>query len=774
MKRFFLSILIIALLISCFTGCSNGKNREVGIIPLPIKDRLAMIDDFFASGDFEGVKSVYKEATGEDYQTIEDYIISYAHLYIDEAKQNLSTKALEEFKRTGYEGNVITEGIALVDRLIVSEAAYKEGKIAFNGRDFETAKEKLSAVDPEHTNYDTAQQCLIQIADRERAWQTSRYGRNQGTYGLASDEEFVYMSYKHNGVFGILKVDLDGDYTEFIPLSDAADYVITGINIVGDYLYFIAGEDVGRGLMFNNPYCIYEMKTDGDGLAQVAQGDYFDLRIHGREVYALSYTKGLVQMDENFVEQSVLSSDRVIEMCASPEGVYYTVQSSIGIDNENTIYLYDGENHQEILTDSFAHYYIYDQNALRLVSAGSNKEKLAVETRGDEKQIASSDILKVYGLVGNRVIYSTPGGEAQERLRDYDITTGKEETYQGSNELPEFYITGLCYNTEKIFAVNAKGIYMMETDFNNPKALEIAEVDTEKLSENKALLRHIGDCELYSPEEDIIVVISDEQLWHYSDANLNITMEKRYLEETECTAYITHIYTNDFGLITTDSWEGRADSRTTAKPEDIAEKFGVIYGQSTDYFNYNDDARRGIVIRKGEVYRDYIYKDMLAIYPDGTFETYEKGDTISAERLIEDGVKTSLSFGPVLVEDGFLSTSAPISKVAVRNPRSAIGMVEPGHYVSIVVDGRSSESRGLTTVALGELFVDEGCTVAYNLDGGGTVSVTFLGNMMELKTHYRNIPDMLYFGSSDIVPLDLDDYTMSFEQYTSAEIQDRE
>lgn len=774
MKRFFLYILIIAMLISCFAGCSNGKKREVGIIPLPVEDRLAMIDSFFANGDFEGVKSLYKEATGEDYQIIEDYIISYADLYIDSAKQNLSTKALEEFKRTGYEGNVITEGIALVERLIVSEAAYKEGKIAFNGRDFETAKEKLNIVDTEHTNYDTARQCLIQIAERERAWHTSRYGRNQGTYGLASDEEFVYMSYRHNGVFGILKVDLNGEYTEFIPLSDAADYVITGINIVGDYLYFIAGENVGRGLMFNNPYCIYEMKTDGSGLAQVAQGDYFDLRIHGRKVYALSYTKGLVQMDENFVEQGVLSSDRVIEMCGSPEGIYYTVQSSLGSENENTIYLYDGETHQEILTDSFAHYYIYDQNVLRLVSVGSNKEKLVIETRDDEKQIASADILKVYGLIGDRVIYSTPGNDAQERLKEYSITTGKEETYQGSSELPEFYITGLCYNSGKIFAVNAKGIYVMETDFSNPKALEIAEVDKEKLSANKALLRHIGDSDLYSPEEDVIVVLSDEQLWHYSDANLNITMEKRYLEETECTAYITHIYTNDYDLITTDSWGDRADSRSTAKPEDIADKYGIIYGQSTDYFNYDDEARRGIIIRKGEVYRDYIYRNMLAIYPDGTFVTYEKGDTISAERLVEDGVKTTFSFGPILVKDSFLSPSAPISKVAVRNPRSSIGMVEPGHYVSIVVDGRSSESRGLTTVALGELFVDEGCTVAYNLDGGGTASVIFLGNLMYLETHYRNIPDMLYFGSSDIVPLDIDDYTLTFEQYTSTETQVQE
>ncbi len=309
---------------------------------------------------------------------------------------------------------------------------------------------------------------------------------------------------------------------------------------------------------------------------------------------------------------------------------------------------------------------------------------------------------------------------------------------------------------------------MTDVGFENTIKLELAELNTDALSENMALVRHLNDTELYTQEETV-VVLSDELVWYYSDATLNVTVEKRFFEDTEATAYVTNIRTKDFSLLKTDSWGSDADSRSTVPAAEIAGKYGVVYGQSADYFNYKDTTNSGIVIRKGEVFREYIYRNMLAIYPDGRLVTYIKGDTISAARLIEDGVQTTVSFGPVLVEDGFLSSNSTQSWVMVRNPRSAIGMVEPGHYVSIVVDGRYAASRGLTTIALGELFVQEGCKVAYNLDGGGTVSVTFLGNSLFLNTNYRNLPDLLYFGTSDYVPYNLEDYTTTYEEFTNTE-----
>ncbi len=757
MKKILFKVLIISLGIILASCAPAEISKEIVILPIPIEDRLTKIDELFVEQDFEGVALIYSEAKGDDIEIIKAHINEYALVYIETAKKELSINSLIDFKRTGFDGESLALGIDLVERLIASEQAYTEGIIALHGRDFQAAAEKLRAVDAEHVNYEAAQQGLAQIADRQTAWESVDYGRNPNTYALASDDEFIYMAYEHDGVFGILKTDFAGIYTEFIPLSDSGDYTIKGINIVGDFIYFIAGENVGRGLMVKDPYCIYEMQTNGEGISKVASGDYFDMVIHQGDVYALSYSKGLIALGTDFKEETVLAPGKVIELSVQPQGVYYTVQESLTYENVNTVYLYDGKNH----------YYTYGQNALKRYSSGATNELLYFETSDGSVQIAATDILKVYGLIGGKAIFLTPGDHAQERIKIYDTESLETQATTSSTELPKFDICGLSYEHERIFAFNSDGIYMTDTELQSEVKLEIAEVDAQALSQNMALVRHLNEAELYTPEEKV-VVLSDELIWYYSDATLNVTVEKRFFEDTEVTGYITHIRTKDFSLLTTGSWGSTADSRSTVAATEIAEKYGAIFGQSADFFNYNDDTRRGIVIRNGEVFRDYIYNDMLAIYPDGNFVTYTKDDAISAERLIEDGVLTSLSFGPVLVKDGFLSPGSTKSKVAVRNPRSAIGMVEPGHYVSIVLDGRCDESRGLTTVALGALFVQEGCKVAYNMDGGGTVSVVFLGNSLFLSTNYRFIPDLLYFGTSELVPTDLAQYTTTYKEFLNA------
>lgn len=94
-------------------------------------------------------------------------------------------------------------------------------------------------------------------------------------------------------------------------------------------------------------------------------------------------------------------------------------------------------------------------------------------------------------------------------------------------------------------------------------------------------------------------------------------------------------------------------------------------------------------------------------------------------------------------------------------------MVETGHYVGILVDGRKpGVSRGVTLDRLAQEFVDQGCVTAYNLDGGQSTAMVFMGE--QLNTHQgettngqRRIPDMLilwllppYAGPGDrIIPI---------------------
>jgi exopolysaccharide biosynthesis protein len=73
------------------------------------------------------------------------------------------------------------------------------------------------------------------------------------------------------------------------------------------------------------------------------------------------------------------------------------------------------------------------------------------------------------------------------------------------------------------------------------------------------------------------------------------------------------------------------------------------------------------------------------------------------------------------------------------------------HYIVIVSDGRTSESAGLSLLELAQLFADRGCTVAYNLDGGGSSTMWFNGRIVNNPTDgrtygERSVSDIVYIG----------------------------
>ena len=172
----------------------------------------------------------------------------------------------------------------------------------------------------------------------------------------------------------------------------------------------------------------------------------------------------------------------------------------------------------------------------------------------------------------------------------------------------------------------------------------------------------------------------------------------------------------------------------------------------------------GIIIRQGEIlYNDPAKKlwttipnrDILAIYPDGNMEVYDYNG-IKADELVAKGATDVLSFGPVLLSNGEVTKQTlDISDRQKDNPRSGIGMVAPGHYVSIVMEGKRQVSSGCTVKEFAELFQAKGCQVAYNLDGGGTASMMFMGKylnkMGQFQANARKQVEALGLGTSELV-----------------------
>jgi exopolysaccharide biosynthesis protein len=97
-----------------------------------------------------------------------------------------------------------------------------------------------------------------------------------------------------------------------------------------------------------------------------------------------------------------------------------------------------------------------------------------------------------------------------------------------------------------------------------------------------------------------------------------------------------------------------------------------------------------------------------------------------------------LSAGPALLRDGRIldDYEAESSKFGPgfslrRHPRTAVGILEDGTLVFVVVDGRQEGlSVGMTLPELAALLKERGARDAYNLDGGGSSTMIVAGRVV--------------------------------------------
>jgi exopolysaccharide biosynthesis protein len=164
------------------------------------------------------------------------------------------------------------------------------------------------------------------------------------------------------------------------------------------------------------------------------------------------------------------------------------------------------------------------------------------------------------------------------------------------------------------------------------------------------------------------------------------------------------------------------------------------------------------VIKNGVIYRDTVRQgddtEDLVIYADGRFGIIDETE-ITAQELVDSGVVQLFAFGPALVEDGELAVSKndEVDRAGTSNPRTAIGIIDELHYIVVVSDGRTNESDGLTLYELAEVMQQYGCITAYNLDGGGSSTMVFAGEVVNnpttngKKISERSVSDIVYVSA---------------------------
>ena len=236
----------------------------------------------------------------------------------------------------------------------------------------------------------------------------------------------------------------------------------------------------------------------------------------------------------------------------------------------------------------------------------------------------------------------------------------------------------------------------------------------------------------------------------YYDGNISITITETRLHETDI--YVADIQLSSADYLKTALAKGVYGRNVTAKTSETAAANSAILAINGDYYGSQE---RGYVIRGGVIYRSTAAsgRQDLVIYQDGSMEViYEKD--ISAEELLAKGARDVLSFGPQLLEDGKITvnSSYEVARATNSNPRTAIGMIDVLHYVFVVSDGRTNKSSGLSVYELADFMKSLGVKTAYNLDGGGSSTMYFNGEVINDPVgggrgqSERSVSDIVYIG----------------------------
>ncbi|MBE6881355.1 MAG: phosphodiester glycosidase family protein [Ruminococcaceae bacterium] len=236
----------------------------------------------------------------------------------------------------------------------------------------------------------------------------------------------------------------------------------------------------------------------------------------------------------------------------------------------------------------------------------------------------------------------------------------------------------------------------------------------------------------------------------YKDENISITITTHREYNTEI--YVADIKLSSPEYLKTAFAKNAYGRNVTAKTSSTAKNVNAILAINGDYYGAQE---KGYVIRNNVLYRDTVSRDNedLVIYNDGSFGIIRETE-ISADELLKQGAREVLSFGPALIENGVISVDKndEVGQAMASNPRTAIGIVEENHYIFVVSDGRTRESEGLTLLELAKFMQSLSANTAYNLDGGGSATMVFNGDIVNKPTtngktiKERSVSDIVYIG----------------------------
>lgn len=147
--------------------------------------------------------------------------------------------------------------------------------------------------------------------------------------------------------------------------------------------------------------------------------------------------------------------------------------------------------------------------------------------------------------------------------------------------------------------------------------------------------------------------------------------------------------------------------------------FDMKNGGSVDFLKVNDTIIN--VTRLDKNNKRNFHQEAAVVINDQQIAIKKwDGSDIWENSLSDKNVMVS---GPLLILNDKTEQLDSISFNKARHPRSAIGIRPDGSVLLLTVDGRQSQSAGMSLFELAKIMRWLGCSSAINLDGGGSTAL---------------------------------------------------
>lgn len=380
-----------------------------------------------------------------------------------------------------------------------------------------------------------------------------------------------------------------------------------------------------------------------------------------------------------------------------------------------------------ILVGSFAYYYDMTKNTIQELTLKIEQQNSTIE----QQQLANSSLIESNQAIQQQLeemIQASVIIEEENNEQETQLSQLNKQNQQLSQNIKNLnlQIEELTKLNEQYVEERAVSVKELESKYKSlvtDAETKVNQLDTEiaqKQAEVQQYYDNINSNFYISNDLNIKLVEQKSDNQHYWIAEV-ITTQNNQLQ--------AEFANNTYG--------GKRETLSS-----MATRMGAILAINASGFYTDTNKPMGSIVRDGQLLQtdpNFTW-EVLSTTWSGDLNFFQVNDQASAYAA---DINDTFAFGPILVRNGIATEIKDNS----RHPRTAIGQLDKNRYIIVVAEGRLKNADGLTLNELQKIFLDLGCQAAYNLDGGGSSTLYFKGQIVNTPSdgQERAIADMIYF-----------------------------